>query len=177
MWGVSQAGCVWEAGERSRGRRRPAATGRMQDEHDSPRRVPLGVPALRGCGRATSASAAGRGMHHGRHAAALLRRPAYRRRRRRRPSRGHPLVPRRAGCGPLAFARTRRTATLLKSGRVGRLLPAGNAQSAARNGGTPVSDHRGLCTPTSSGTLFIALAGLMNVAVMLDAGFRRPKDA
>ncbi|MFO0872386.1 MAG: DUF6677 family protein [Phycisphaerales bacterium] len=83
-----------------------------------------------------------------------------------------------AGCGPLAFAADAANTALLKSGRVGRLLPApAMLNQPPETVGPPVSDHRGLAHPNEFGTLFIALAGLMNVAVMLDAGFRRPKDA
>lgn len=77
-----------------------------------------------------------------------------------------------AGCGPLAFAADGANTMLLKSGRIGTLLPApqGYRQTVV---GPGVSDRRGLAHPNEFGTLFIALAGLMNVAVMLDAGFRR----
>lgn len=77
-----------------------------------------------------------------------------------------------AGCGPLAFVADAANTGLLKSGRIGTLLPAPQPYGQ-KIPGPRVSDRRGLAHPNEFGTLFIALAGLMNVAVMLDAGFRR----
>lgn len=77
-----------------------------------------------------------------------------------------------AGCGPLAFAADGANTMLLKSGRIGTLLPAPQPYNQ-KVAGPGVSDRRGLAHPNEFGTLFIALAGLMNVAVILDAGFRR----
>ncbi|HMN96468.1 MAG TPA: hypothetical protein PKC43_08920 [Phycisphaerales bacterium] len=75
------------------------------------------------------------------------------------------------GCGPIVLGVDALNVALLKSARIGRLLPVPDPSG----GSAPrlVSDRRGLAHPNEFGTLFIALAGLMNVAVMLDAGFRR----
>lgn len=76
-----------------------------------------------------------------------------------------------AGCGPIAFGVTAVNTAMLKTGRIGRLIPAPSLGPAAPP--RVVSDRRGLAHSNEFGTLFIALAGLMNVAVMLDAGFRQ----
>lgn len=78
-----------------------------------------------------------------------------------------------AGCGPLAFVLDGANAALLKSGRIGTLLPVPEPAPGSA-GGRMISSRRGLAHPNEFGTLFIALAGLLNVVVILDAGFRRP---
>lgn len=80
-----------------------------------------------------------------------------------------------AGCGPLVFGLDAANSALLKSGRVGTLHPVPESGVAAAGSlARTVSSKRGLAHPNEFGTLFIALAGLLNVVVMLDAGFRRP---
>lgn len=78
-----------------------------------------------------------------------------------------------AGCGPLVFGLDAANSALLKSGRLGTLHPVPDSGPAASGTARTVSSKRGLAHPNEFGTLFIALAGLLNVVVMLDAGFRR----
>ncbi len=77
-----------------------------------------------------------------------------------------------AGCGPIVFALDFGNETLLKTGRIGSLLDRPMPPGAPRTGAV-VSDRKGLAHANEFGTLFIALAGMMNVVVILDAGFRR----
>ena len=79
-----------------------------------------------------------------------------------------------AGCGPISFGLDAANSALLKTGRAGMLLPVPESgASVAGASARMVSSKRGLAHPNEFGTLFIALAGLLNVVVMLDAGFRR----
>jgi hypothetical protein len=80
-----------------------------------------------------------------------------------------------AGCGPLAFGLDAANSALLKSGRLGTLLPAPEAIPGGAST-KMISSRRGLAHPNEFGTLFIALAGLLNIVVILDAGFRRPPE-
>jgi hypothetical protein len=82
-----------------------------------------------------------------------------------------------AGVGPIAFAAAYANNSLIKSGRVGELLPS-PASSAAGPDRTPqkVSSLRGLAHPNEFGTLFAFLAGLMNLVVILDALVRVPAE-
>lgn len=80
-----------------------------------------------------------------------------------------------AGCGPIVFAVDYANSSLLKSGRTGTLLDIAEPTGATPSG-RKVSSRRGVAHPNEFGMLFIALAGLMNIAVILDAGFRRPAE-
>lgn len=76
-----------------------------------------------------------------------------------------------AGCGPIAFVADFANARLLQSGRIGELYDAG---SGRLNGPDqpPVSSLSGLSHVNEYGTLFGALAGMMNVIVIMDAATR-----
>lgn len=78
-----------------------------------------------------------------------------------------------AACGPIAFAADLANTALLKSAPPDQLLSPPEPSGSGRLLPPTVSKRRGLAHPNEFGTLFIALAGLMNVAVILDAGFRR----
>jgi len=80
------------------------------------------------------------------------------------------------GCGPLVIAIDLGNQTLLKSGRIGNLLDRPLPPGAPRSMAGTVSDRKGLAHAKEFGTLFIALAGMLNIVVMLDAGFRRTAD-
>ncbi len=80
-----------------------------------------------------------------------------------------------AGCGPIAFVVDAANEYLLQSGRVGRLIaPFGEVTPTFENGvarvpeGT-VNEYTGIAHVNEFGTLFSALAGLMNISVILDA--------
>ena len=77
-----------------------------------------------------------------------------------------------AGCGPVAFVADAANTRLLKQADPDMLVstPVGPA-SSNREG--MVSVRRPLSHVNEFGTLYIALAGLMNIVVVLDAGFRR----
>jgi len=80
-----------------------------------------------------------------------------------------------AACGPLAFGIDFANSSLLKAGRVGTLHPAPETTPGGAST-KMISSRRGLAHPNEFGTLFIALAGLLNLVVILDAGFRRPRE-
>lgn len=70
-----------------------------------------------------------------------------------------------SGTGPVAFATDALNAFLVKSGRVGELL-----NTMQPDGSTaPISTFKGIGPVGDVGTLFTAMAGLMNVAAVLDA--------
>jgi hypothetical protein len=69
------------------------------------------------------------------------------------------------GAGPVAFATDALNAFLVKSGRVGELL-----NTMQPDGSTaPISTFKGVGGVGDVGTLFTAMAGLMNVTAVLDA--------
>lgn len=76
--------------------------------------------------------------------------------------------------GPIAFAADFANEGLLKSGRVGELLPSPSPPSAPRTppGTVMVSSLKGIGVVNDVGTLYSALGGLMNLVVMLDAASR-----
>lgn len=77
-----------------------------------------------------------------------------------------------AGTGPVAFLADAANAALLKTGRVGTLLPM-----TLPNGNVmQVSSLKSVGAANDVGTLFIAMAGLMNVVALLDA-LRGPRSA
>ena len=71
-----------------------------------------------------------------------------------------------AGCGPLAVVVDFANQSLLKTGKVGEILTTRPA---------PINSKKSLGRANEYGTLFTALAGLMNVVVILDAFHRRPR--
>jgi hypothetical protein len=83
-----------------------------------------------------------------------------------------------AGAGPIAFAASYANDALLKSGRVGTLLPTPPSAASRAEPGTPptVSSLKGLAHPNEFGTLMCFLAGLMNFIVILDALSRAPRE-
>ena len=86
-----------------------------------------------------------------------------------------------AWAGPVAYATDAANEWLLKTGRVGELLPSPGNPMPRPDGSRPpepmVSSYKGLGTVNDVGTLFTALAGLMNLVVMLDAAHRARKAA
>ncbi|MSQ90883.1 MAG: hypothetical protein EXS01_05760 [Phycisphaerales bacterium] len=76
-----------------------------------------------------------------------------------------------AGAGPIAFAADWANASLLKTGKVGELVesPPQNPRAAA----PMVSTFKTVTLASEIGILYCALAGLMNVVVVLDA-LKRP---
>jgi TM2 domain-containing membrane protein YozV len=83
-----------------------------------------------------------------------------------------------AGAGPIAFAASYANDSLIKSGRVGTLLPTPPSASTRGQPGSPptVSSLKGLAHPNEFGTLMCFLAGLMNFIVILDALSRAPRE-
>jgi hypothetical protein len=76
------------------------------------------------------------------------------------------------GVGPIAFLTDALNVWLLKSGRVGTMLPMTLPNGAM----TQVNSFRGVGVVNDMGTLFTSMAGLMNVAALLDA-MRGPRKA
>ncbi|MSR44296.1 MAG: hypothetical protein EXS15_02930 [Phycisphaerales bacterium] len=76
-----------------------------------------------------------------------------------------------AAAGPIAFAADWANSGLLKTGRVGELVesPPSNPRAAP----TMVSTFKTVTVANEVGILYCALAGLMNVVVVLDA-LKRP---
>jgi len=70
-----------------------------------------------------------------------------------------------AGAGPIAFATDALNTMLLKGGRVGELLTTMQPDGSMAQ----VSSFKGVGAVADVGTLFTAMAGLMNVAAVLDA--------
>jgi hypothetical protein len=86
-----------------------------------------------------------------------------------------------AGCGPIAFVADFANQSLLKTGRVGRLVsPTGVVTPVPGPGGVitlgpgVVNEYTGIAHVNEFGTLFCGLAGLLNIAVVLDA-LSRPR--
>lgn len=76
-----------------------------------------------------------------------------------------------AGAGPIAFAVDGLNNSLLKTGRFGELIDAPNPRrDNSKN--TQVSTLKSVAHMNEYGTLFTALAGLMNIVALLDAGSR-----
>ena len=75
-----------------------------------------------------------------------------------------------AGAGPIAFAVDGLNSSLLKSGRFGEIMDAPNPRDRGRS--LQVSSLKSVAHMNEYGTLFTALAGLMNVVALLDAGSR-----
>lgn len=77
-----------------------------------------------------------------------------------------------AGTGPVAFLADAANAALIKTGRIGTLLPM-----TMPNGDVmQVSSMKSVGAANDVGTLFIAMAGLMNVVALLDA-LRGPRGS
>lgn len=73
-----------------------------------------------------------------------------------------------AGAGPVAFAADWANAAWVKSGAVGELLDAPPSM-APRTTGNKVSSLRSVTSVHEVATLYCAMAGLMNLVVLLDA--------
>lgn len=81
--------------------------------------------------------------------------------------------------GPIAFIVDAANEGLLKTGRIGELMPSPAPPSAP--GGPPVeirvSTLKGIGVVNDVGMLYIALGGLMNLVAMLDAAHRARRRA
>jgi type 1 glutamine amidotransferase len=81
--------------------------------------------------------------------------------------------------GPLAYGADWANRALLKSGKVGELLPTPPATDALGRplpGKATVSSLRGVGAANEFGTLFIALGGLMNLILAMDCARREPAE-
>ena len=81
--------------------------------------------------------------------------------------------------GPLAYGADWANRALLKTGKVGELLPtppATDALGRPQPGQATVSSLRGLGAANEFGTLFIALGGLMNLVLAMDCARREPAE-
>lgn len=78
-----------------------------------------------------------------------------------------------AGCGPIAFAASYANDALLKSGEAAPMIemPSYPGQPEVF-----VSSYKGLAHANEFGTLFVFLAGLLNICVLLDATVRAPSS-
>ncbi len=74
--------------------------------------------------------------------------------------------------GPVVFAIDLANQNLLKTGRVGEIIAFDTDDRSLRQ--LPVNEYKSIGRVNELGTLFIALAGLMNLCVMFDAGTRAP---
>ncbi len=77
-----------------------------------------------------------------------------------------------AGTGPLAFLADAANAFLLKSGKMGTLIPT----NLPNGNVVQVSSLKSVGAVNDIGILFTAMAGLMNVTALLDA-LRGPRSA
>ncbi|MFO0784676.1 MAG: ThuA domain-containing protein [Phycisphaerales bacterium] len=85
-----------------------------------------------------------------------------------------------AGNGPIAFGVDALNQGLLKTGRVGELMPTPTPlDPTGRPVAEPlqVSSYKGLGSANEFGTLFIALGGLMNLVLVMDCARREPADS
>ena len=83
-----------------------------------------------------------------------------------------------AGACPVAWVADYANASLVASGRFGEMLEAPHPDPMAPRGTVvEVSSLKSLAHPNEMGTLFAAMAGLMNVVAVLDAMSRRPAEA
>ena len=81
--------------------------------------------------------------------------------------------------GPIAYGTDWANRSMLKSGRVGTLLPTPPPTDAAgrpAQGRFTVSSLKGVGAANEFGTLFIALGGLMNLVLVMDVTRREPAD-
>lgn len=78
-----------------------------------------------------------------------------------------------AGCGPIAFAASYANDSLLKSGAAAPMIEMPSLAGEPKN---QVSSFKGLAHANEFGTLFVFLAGLLNVCVLLDAAVREPSS-
>lgn len=81
-----------------------------------------------------------------------------------------------AGAGPIAFGADFANTSLLKTGRVGELVES-PAPYPGRTSAPKVSTFKSVTPMNEIGTLFCALAGLMNIVVILDALKRQPLES
>ena len=76
-----------------------------------------------------------------------------------------------AGCGPIAFAADYANTAFLKSGDAAPMIKMPTPPGAPE---VAVSSFKGLAHANEFGTLFVFLAGLLNICVLLDAAVRAP---
>ena len=81
-----------------------------------------------------------------------------------------------AGAGPIAFGADYANGALLKSGRVGELVES-PTPFGSRAPPPQVSTLKSVTLMNEIGTLYCALAGLMNLVVIMDALKRVPREA
>lgn len=79
-----------------------------------------------------------------------------------------------AGAGPVAFAADWGNSRLIKSGQYGRLVETPPSRLIDRGTQPRVSTLKSITYSNEIGTLFSALAGLLNVALVLDT-LQRPR--
>ncbi|MSR29502.1 MAG: hypothetical protein EXS03_08020 [Phycisphaerales bacterium] len=80
-----------------------------------------------------------------------------------------------AGVGPIAFGADWVNSSLLKTGRIGELVDS-PPPFMSRDAPPKVSTFKSVTPMNEIGTLYCALAGLMNIVVILDALKRRPLE-
>jgi hypothetical protein len=79
-----------------------------------------------------------------------------------------------AGTGPIAFVIDGLNNSLLKTGRTGELIDSpGPRGEDGRPTSVKVNTFKSVAHANEYGTLYTALAGLMNIVALLDAGSRR----
>ena len=79
-----------------------------------------------------------------------------------------------AGTGPIAFAVDGLNSSLIKTGRMGELIESpGPRGEDGRSSSVIMSTFKSVAHANEYGTLYTALAGLMNIVALLDAGSRR----
>ncbi len=81
-----------------------------------------------------------------------------------------------AGAGPIAFGADYANSALLKTGRVGELVESPPA-FGSRGPAPMVNSFKSVTVMNEVGTLYCALAGLMNLVVIMDALKRAPREA
>lgn len=83
-----------------------------------------------------------------------------------------------AGAGPIAWIADAANAALVANGRFGGMIEAPHPNPMAPpDAVVMVPAFKGVAHPNEMGTLFCAMAGLMNVFLVIDAMSRRPEGA
>ena len=78
--------------------------------------------------------------------------------------------------GPIALAADWVNSSYVRTGKVGELVPTPGGSLVQRGPEPKVSTYKSITYANEIGTLYCALAGLLNVVVVIDALQRLPRE-